>query len=188
MELAVIVLSYKNPPLLKKCLESVFKYPARKMEVWVVDNASGDESVGMVKKNFPQVNVIESSENGGFSKGNNLGLKKAKADYYLLLNPDTEVKEGSLNNLVEFMDKNDYGLASCRLVYPDGSFQPNGGDTPNLWPVFVWISGLDDVLVGINKLLPSFHRKFPEYFRGDRQVGWVGGTAMIIRKSVLEKV
>jgi GT2 family glycosyltransferase len=189
MDLGVIILNYKTPELLKKCLESIYKYSwQRDIEVTVVDNHSEDESVEMIKKNFKSVKVIESAENGGFSKGNNLGLKGNKARMALLLNSDTEVREGSLDNLVDFMDRNSYGIGSCKLIFPDGKFQPNAGDSPTGLALFNWISGLDDFLPGIKKVLPSFHRQFEDYYKGDKEVGWVSGSVMVITKETLSKI
>lgn len=189
MKLAVIVLSYNTKDLTEDCLNSIFRKKWKtEMEVWVVDNASTDGSSEMVEKKFPQAELIKSDTNTGFSKGNNLGLKKAKADSYLLLNSDTIVLEGALDELEKFSGETDFGIVSCKLTFKDKSFQANAGDAPTFWPVFFWISGLDDILVPIREMLPSFHRKFKSYFKGEREVGWVSGTAMLIKKQVIEKI
>lgn len=187
MKLAVIIVSFNTKELLKKCLESVYKNSVDNFEVWVVDNASKDGSVELVKKHFPKAHIIENMENLGFSAGNNLALKKTKADYYLLLNSDTEIKKDSLEKLMEFAGKNDFGIFSCKLVNRDGSFQPNGGDLPLGLSLFSWIAGLDDVTPLLKSVLPSFHRKFLSYYKDGKEVGWVGGTAMMIREDVLKK-
>jgi len=75
-------------------------------EVWVVDNNSVDGSVAMVKEKFPEVILVDSKENLGFSKGNNLAMKKSKGEYTLLLNPDTLVEEDTFEKVVTFMDEN----------------------------------------------------------------------------------
>ncbi len=189
MKLAVIVLNYNTKDLVENCLNSILRKKWKtELEVWVVDNASTDGSAEMVEKKFPQVKLIKSGTNTGFSKGNNLGLKKARADNYLLLNSDTIVLEGALDNLERFAKEADFGIVSCKLTFKDKSFQPNAGDAPTLWPVFFWVSGLDDVLVPVREKLPSFHRKFKSYFKGEREVGWVSGTAMLIKREVIEKI
>lgn len=189
MNLAVIIVSFNTKNLLKKCLESIFRQSSGlNFEVWVVDNASSDGSVEFVKKNFPKVHVIESMENVGFSAGNNSALKRAKADYYLLLNSDTEVKKETFEKLIDFAKQNDFGVFSCKLVNKDGSFQPNAWDLPLGLPLFSWVAALDDFIPVFRTLLPSFHRKFSNYYQNGREVGWVGGTAMMIKKDVLKRV
>lgn len=157
------------------------------MDVWVVDNASSDGSVEEIAKKFPQVKVIASKENLGFASGNNLALKKAKSQYYLLLNSDTEVEENSIDNLMEFAKSNDFAICSCRVLNKDGSFQPNGGDLPKLLPLFFWLSGLDDFIKKI--FVPiSYQQRSKSYYKNGREIGWVSGSVMLIHKSVFERI
>ncbi|MDO8639147.1 MAG: glycosyltransferase family 2 protein, partial [Candidatus Daviesbacteria bacterium] len=158
-----------------------------KIKVLVIDNCSCDESALMVKKNFPQVEILENSQNLGFTGGNNLGLKELKSKYALLLNSDTVVLEGSLDSLMNFMDESDYGVASCKLVDGDGKFQPNAGKLPTFLPMFFWLSGTDDIL---GKIFPinSYQERKIGYYNKDREVGWVSGTAMMIKDVVLKKI
>lgn len=101
-KLAVVILNYRRPDLLADCLASIYAAPARHtIEVWVVDNASGDDSVPMVRERFPQAHLIVSPGNLGFSRGNNLALHaimaEGSADYVMLLNNDTIVPAGALD-------------------------------------------------------------------------------------------
>jgi len=188
MDLTVIILSFNTKDLLKDCLISIFdKKWKHKIKVMVVDNNSSDESVNMVRKNFPQVNIIESDDNLGFAGGNNLGLRKVKSRYALLLNSDTEVKEGALDNLIDFMETSDYGIASCKLIDGEGKFQSNAGELPSFLPMFFWLSGTDDILGKISPINSYQERKIG-YYNKDREVGWVSGTAMIIKDIVLKKI
>ena len=93
MKFSIIIVSFNTEDFLKKCLTSIKENVSSriKYEVIVVDNASKDNSVEMVKKEFPEVILITSKQNLGFAKANNLGLKKAKGDYVLFLNSDTIV-------------------------------------------------------------------------------------------------
>lgn len=188
MDLTVIILNYNTKDLLMSCLDSIVqKKWQHSIKVMVVDNCSVDDSVITVRKHFSQVSVIESNQNLGFTRGNNLGLKEVKSKYALLLNSDTEVLEGSLDKLIDFMDKTDYGIASCRLVDGEGNFQPNSGQLPTFFPMFTWLSGLDDIL---NKMLSvsSYQARDNRYYLKDREVGWVSGSAMIIRSEVWHKI
>src|SRR3989344_9058371 len=97
LDLSIIIVSYNTSDFLKECLESIKKNTERlNYEIIVVDNPSSDNSVKMIKKEFPQVLLIESRKNLGFSKANNVGVKKSKGRYVLFLNPDTVVYKDSI--------------------------------------------------------------------------------------------
>lgn len=186
-DLALIILNYNTKELLKRCLGSIFSYKWKyKIEVWVVDNDSKDDSVKMVKKEFPEVNLIISDTNKGFAGGNNLALRKAAAKNYLLLNSDTEVTENSLDNLISSMEKNNFDMITCKLVNPDGSLQPNAGDLPTGTALYNWLFGVDD-LPFLKNRVKSFHRTSPDFFKGEKITGWISGTAMLFKNEVLKK-
>lgn len=186
MKVVVIIVSFNTMQLLKNCLKSISKIN-KIYQIYVVDNGSTDGSVEMVKNNFPKVHLIDTGENLGFVKGNNLVLKKSNADLNILLNSDTEVLKDSLDNLVAFMKNSDYGIGSCKLYFKDEAFQPNAGDKPSMLSIFFWLSGLDDILPFKDKL-PSIHRKYANYYKGERPVGWVSGSVMAIKKEVINKI
>ncbi len=188
VDLAIIVVNYRTKELTQKCLRSIYNSkPKNKFEVWVVDNNSSDNSLVVLKKEFPQVNMIESDKNLGFSGGNNLVLKKAKAKYYLLLNSDTEIRGHALENLCEFAETSDFGIMSCKLLNYDGSFQPNGGELPTIFPLFFWLSGLDDIFRKFLNI-PSYQSRGKEYYIDNKQIGWVSGSVMLIKNEVMEKI
>jgi N-acetylglucosaminyl-diphospho-decaprenol L-rhamnosyltransferase len=130
LDVGIVILNWNTRDLLKRCLETVlvsegdFTY-----QVVVVDNNSSDGSVEMVRQNFPTVQVIESGSNGGYSFGNNLGLralgfcKKNEAPRYaVLLNPDTEVPRNAFYQMTRFMDlRPDVGVAGPKLILEGGS-------------------------------------------------------------------
>lgn len=188
IRLTISIINFKTKELTGRCLDSILaKTWKTSYQICLVDNDSRDGSVEYFKRKYPQVTLIESKENLGFAGGHNLVLKKLNTDYVLILNSDVEVLDKSLDNLVEFMEEEDFAIAGCLLLNKDGSFQPSGGDLPTLFPVFIWISGLDDILPIIRKHIPSLHRKFRNYYDGGN-VSWVGGTAMMVKKEVLEKI
>jgi len=105
MKVSVIIVNYNTQALLKQCLSSVFELTKDiSFEVIVVDNASHDGSQEMLKKDFPQVKLIESKENLGFGKANNLGASSAKFEYLFLLNSDTLLLNNAIKILADFMD------------------------------------------------------------------------------------
>lgn len=134
LDLGIVIVNWNTKELLRRCLQTVFASTGNfTFKVVLVDNASTDGTVDMVRAEFPKVEVIASPINGGFSYGNNLGLKtlgyrgKGSVDadaprYALLLNPDTEVPSESLFGMVSFMDSRpDVGIAGPKLVLEDGS-------------------------------------------------------------------
>jgi len=134
LDLGIVIVNWNTKDLLRRCLQTVLMSIGDfQFEVVVVDNASSDGSVEMVRTEFPTVKVIASEVNGGFSYGNNLGLKllgyRGQGDvdaeaprYALLLNPDTEVPVESLAGMIKFMDSRpEVGVAGPKLVLEDGS-------------------------------------------------------------------
>lgn len=126
MQLSVVILNYKVPYYLLLCLESVTKsLKDLDAEIIVVDNHSEDESCQLVEKHFPEVKLIANKENGGFSKGNNQGVSKAKGELICLLNPDTVVGERTFQNLIAFSEKHEnFGIIGPKLIDGRGNFLP----------------------------------------------------------------
>jgi len=120
-ELSVIIVSYNVSPYLKICLYSVCKaIKSLDAEVFVVDNASDDDSVDMVKSVFPGFKVIANKENKGFSVANNQAIDQATGKIILLLNPDTIVSEDAFVELISFYQNNP-GAAGVGVKMLDGS-------------------------------------------------------------------
>ena len=188
--LGVIILSYNTKKLTLECIESIKESaPNLSYEIILVDNASTDQTIREVTKKYPDVNIVKSRSNLGFSGGNNLALKKylKEFDYFLLLNSDTLVKPDSLEKLVKKAKDKGYSILSPKLINPDGSLQPNAGNLPKPFPLFIWLSGLDDIFRKVI-YLPSYQERNVSKYYGTKEVGWVSGTAMLIDKSLLKKV
>jgi len=117
-QLSIIIVNYKVKDLLDNCLKSIFDNSENiNLDVIVVDNNSQDGSLEMIKTKYPQVNLIAHPENSGFAKANNLGFKKAKHDYVLLLNPDMQILPHTLENMIKWMKENPQAsVAGCHLI------------------------------------------------------------------------
>ncbi|MEL0456868.1 glycosyltransferase family 2 protein [Flavobacteriaceae bacterium SZ-1-7] len=126
MKLSIIILNYNVRHFLELCLKSVESAIKNlDAEIIVVDNDSEDDSCQMVKDLFPQVTLIENKKNLGFSKGNNVGVSKAKGEYLCILNPDTVVAEDTFEKLLEFAEsKTILGAIGCKLINGGGLFLP----------------------------------------------------------------
>src|SRR5260221_907724 len=122
LKIAVTTINYNSKENLNRLLKKIFSLNQKNLEVWVIDNDSPDKGGAELKKQFPQINFIEAKVNDGFAKGHNLALKKIKADYILIINPDVEIPGGAIADMVKFMDKNpDYAVSAIKLVYADGT-------------------------------------------------------------------
>ena len=135
ISLSVIIVNWNTRELLKNCLDSILaNNSTSQLEIWVVDNASTDESSRMVRERFPQVNLIENLENVGFARANNQAIQQSTGKYVLLLNPDTLVESRTLQALVDFLDEHpDAGAAGARIFKPDGSMQISSHPRPTLF-------------------------------------------------------
>ncbi len=156
-------------------------------EIIVVDNASGDGTPLMVAREFPGVRCIASSVNTGFGPGNNLGIREARGRYVLIMNPDVVVLDATLDTLVAYMDSHpDVGICGPQLVNPDGSIQYSCYRFPT-------------PLVPIYRRTPlgrfSFAREAVDTYLmrewdhcDERDVDWLLGAAIIMRRDMFEKV
>jgi len=113
IKVAVVILNWNGQKFLERFLPEVVQHSAAYAKVFVADNASTDDSVSFLKKNFPEVEVIENSVNGGFAKGYNDAFLKIDAEYYVLLNSDIKVTENWIQPVVELMDS-DESIAACQ--------------------------------------------------------------------------
>ncbi|MCO5231868.1 MAG: glycosyltransferase family 2 protein [Chitinophagales bacterium] len=189
MKLSVVIVNYNVKHFLFQALTSVFKSVTNfDYEVFVVDNASSDGSIEMIAQHFPQVELIASTENLGFSKGNNLAIRKSNATYILLLNPDTIVREDTFQQVVDFMDKHaDAGALGVKMFDGQGIFLPEskrGFPTPKV--AFFKMSGLSRIFPK-SKIFNQYHLG---YLDKDEvhEVDVLSGAFMLLRKSVLDKV
>lgn len=181
LTLSIIILNWNTADLLHACLQSVYQNISFPIEVIVVDNASSDESVKMVKELFPQATLLPQSDNMGYSKGNNVGLDVAIGNYLLLLNPDTEVLPNGLEPLIQFMEENaDVGMAGPTLLNPDGTHQPSAAALPTLKTEFLRQTMLFRLFPNALPTQGNPHQPHP--------VESVTGAALCVRRSCLEQV
>lgn len=189
VKLAVIIVNYNVKYFLKQCLESVYNsIHLENIQVYVVDNDSKDGSVEMVAESFPEVKLIENKNNVGFSTANNQAIKETKAEYVVLLNPDTLVQSDSFMKVIDFMDQHpDAGGLGVKMIDGNGKFLPEskrGLPTPQVafYKIF-----------GFSKLFPK-SKKFGQYHLGyldkdqTHSIDVLSGAFMVMRKETLDKV
>lgn len=188
MTLSIIILNYHSAGLVRQSVRSIFAVKSSlDFEVIVVDNAS-DEKLGLwLKDNYPAVNFISLPSNRGYAAGNNVGLKQARGDYFLILNPDIIILPGKLEALIDFMESHPHcGLAGPRLVNPDGSLQYSAYQFP-----FFWLPLFRRTIFGN---IPAFSSKLRKYQMMDwdhqdsRTVDWLLGACLLARRVAVEEV
>lgn len=189
MQLSIIIVNFNSNNYLGKCLESIYANPPDcDFEVIVVDNASTDDSISIVKNVFPQVDIILNENNKGFSAANNIGIKASQGKYILLLNHDTLIRNNALNVLLDFMSNNpDVGACGPKILNSDGTIQhqcKRGFPTP--------LSTLVH-MAGFNKLMPK-SKLFGHYLmtyidiNQINEVDSLSGSCMLIRKEILVNI
>jgi GT2 family glycosyltransferase len=187
--LSVIIVNYNVKHFLEQCLLSVQraceKLPS---EIIVVDNHSLDGSVEMLRRKFPNVKLIASEKNLGFSKGNNLGIAQAGGEFILLLNPDTVIEESTFEKTIAFMDaRPEAGALGVKMIDGKGRFLPEskrGLPTPEVafYKMF-----------GLAALFPQslrFGKYHLTYLDKDKthEVDILSGAFFLVRREVLNKI
>ncbi|MDH4222927.1 MAG: glycosyltransferase family 2 protein [candidate division Zixibacteria bacterium] len=177
MDISIIIINFNTSTHLRGCLNSIYENSENlNLEILVVDNNSGDKSVEMVEKDFPQVKLIINSENTGFARGVNKALDSASGTYYLLLNPDVLILPDTLGGMLDFMNLNkDAGLAGVQLLNPDGSKQNSIANFPGLAQEIFNKSILKILFPG------RYQSKYQDY-ASPVEVESVIGACMIVRK------
>lgn len=180
MKLSIIITSWNTEQLLRACLTSIASFPPScSFETIVVDNASKDGSVKMVRSEFPSVTLIEHPKNSGYAGGNNIGFAASTGEYVLLLGSDTQVTANAVQRMVDFLDAQTHaGIASCRLEYPSGEIQRSCKRFPTVGNALAMYLSLHP----LNKryLMTEFdHRSF-------REVDQPDATCVMIRRSALD--
>ena len=185
MKLSVIIVNYNVTQLLRNCLLSLQKYIQEvEYEILVIDNASADSSWKELIPEFSDVQFIASEVNGGFSKANNQAIQKAKGDYLLLLNPDTEFEGFYMKELLDFADsQTDFGCMGVRMHDAEGKFLPESKRS------------VPDMFNSFEKLFTNFRKNNSKsYYRNDleeneiAEVEVITGAFLLAKKEVYQKI
>jgi GT2 family glycosyltransferase len=189
MDLSIVIVSYNTKDFLENCLKSI-KNTAKNFtyEIIVVDNASKDGSSEMVKEKFKDIMLISNKENFGFSKANNIGVKKTTGRYVLFLNADTLVYENTLKEMIDFMNNTkDAGASTCKLSLLSGNIDDashRGFPTP--WNSFSHFSGLSKFF-GKTKIFGGYNLEFMDLSK-THEIDALAGAFMIVRREAGEQV
>ena len=180
MKLSIVIVSYNVRTFVAQCLDSVQKASeGMEVEVFVVDNASADDTVSHIGRHYPWVKLIANEDNLGFSRANNIAIRQAQGEYILLLNPDTIVAEPTLGECISFMDAHALaGGLGVRMHNADGSLAP---ESRRAIPS-PWVSCLK--MLGFTKRYYMSHLSWDEPGR----IEVVSGAFFMLRKKALDQV
>ena len=186
MNLSVIIVSHNTRKLLKQCLDSIYRNTTGlQYEVIVVDNDSTDGSKEMISKDFPTVRLLFNTANEGFAKANNKGFDNSQGDYLLFLNSDTIIVNNAIKYLSDYLQKHSaVGVVGPKLLTPEGM------------PTQSYQRFLDVAKLCLGAACLQYfldvkkHRMhYPRYqFTDDREVEWLSGAALAIKRNVFEQV
>jgi len=184
--LDIVIVTWNSSDDIRGCL-TVLGEPPPIWQVWVVDNGSTDETVAVVRAEFPWVHVVANGHNLGFARANNQVIAQTDSDYVLLLNPDTELTvETVAAALHEIEQMPRAGVLGVQLRNTDRSLQPSCFHFPTPWLSFVESTGL-------HWLFPrewrSRHLLAGYWDHGDtRKVDWIMGAFMLARREAIKRV
>ena len=187
MKLSIVIVNYKMWQLTRALVESLLKDLPKSTEIIVVDNNSGDDSVYLLRSDFPEITVIDNPENMGLAAGVNVALKKAKGSYYLVLNPDMVALPGSVQTLIDFMDANPLvGVAGGKLISPNGKLQYSCYRFYTVMTIIYRRTFLGKTARG-KKMISNFLMKDFDHAE-IKDVDWLMGACLMVRKKAMEKV
>ena len=188
LDVSVVIVSWNTSRLLRDCLESLFATTSGiAFEVILVDNASSDDSVAMVRREFPSVAVVQNPDNRGFVKANNQAFETARGRYLLLLNSDTIVLDDAVAKTVRYADGHPRAAVfGCQVLNPDRSIQRT---------CFMWPSPLNMFLQStyLYKAFPKsrfFGREFLTWWdhASEREVQTISGCFSLVRREAIDSV
>ena len=184
-DLSIIIVNYNTYELTSACIHSIIKLKhSVSFEIILIDNGSSELKSQLFKESFPDILFIKSNVNLGFSKAINKGLEVASGATILLLNSDTIVQQNAIDQCYRFLNQNnEYGIATCRLNYADGTVQHNCQKFPAIQYEIILLFRLHKWLLkkqADRLLLGSF-------FDFNRRIDpdWVWGTFFMFRKEIL---
>jgi GT2 family glycosyltransferase len=183
MDLSIIIVSWNTCDLVMQCLASIYTHPPDcQFEVVIVDNASTDDSVKMLREHYSQARLIENSENVGFARANNQAVPECTGRYILFLNPDTRVMPGALETLVQFMEAHPKaGATGAQILNPDGSLQLSCYPAPTLRRE-LWR------LLHLDALWPYGEYRMADWnLEASQEIDAMLGACLILRREALDQ-
>ncbi len=188
LSISVIIVNWNTRVLTANCIQSILdRSDNLHMEIFVVDNASTDDSVEYLSRRFSNIKIIKNKANEGFAKGNNKILSDITSDFYFLINSDVIVHSGCFENLISLMIKNkNIAIAGPQILSVDGKIQRSTMSVPTFWLLLSCALGWDKLF----RAFPFFSGYMMWYFdhRTPRVVDIVNGAFWIVRERAIRHV
>jgi len=189
LDVSIIILNYNTLQLTCNCIGSIIEFTKEvSYEIILVDNQSTECDAELFKQKFPSIKLVKSNENGGFAKGNNLGIKQAEGEFILLLNSDTYLIEDAISKTIQYYKKQKlHSIIGCRMIYPNGKVQ----HTARRFRSIKW------ELLDIFRFIPflySYKKRaalmLGKYFKNDFNVDcdWLNGAFFMFPIEVIKKL
>lgn len=174
--LSILIVNYNGENFLNNCINSIQENcQGIAFEILVVDNNSSDKSIDLIKKNFPEVKIIENNENLGFAKGNNIGVNRSIGNYILLLNNDTILLDPVLPAIELFRTDTSIGIVGIKMLDENNVITPSFGK----FPLFYHFLKLSTLQINIQNI---------EYQEEPIVVDWISGSFLMTKREIWEHV
>lgn len=191
-DLSVIIVTYKSENLITKCLDSIYESDfIGSFEVVISDNSPNSDTENEIKKaidRYPNLTFIRNNKNEGFSRGNNIAIKKATGEFVLFLNPDMVLEKNTISGIMDFMkDHPEAGAATCLVHLLDGKIDDSchrGFPTP--WRAFCHFSKLSKIFPK-SKLFAGYNLTYLDFSK-THEIDSLAGSFMLIRYSLGKKL
>lgn len=188
IDVSFIIVSFNSKKYITPCIRSLLSIKTHlKKEIIVIDNASKDETITLLKK-LPIDKIVSNKKNIGFTRASNKGIKIAKGRYYFLINPDSQYKKGSLDNLIKYLDKNkDVYACGIKLLFANGKIQYSCRGFPSYYTYFFNSYSLLVKYFQKSSLANRYLRTKSPHTKIE-YVDWISGAGMIIRKTAVNNI
>jgi len=188
MDTSIIIVSWNTRDILRNCLKSVYEQTKDiPFEVIVIDNASSDNSVSMIKSEFSQVHLIENKENRGFAAGVNQGIAIVKGRYVLVLNSDTIICDNAIEKTIRYADTHpEAAMVGCQVSDNFDTIQMTCFRFPSVLNLFLYTFSLNKIF----KKNHFFGREWMLWWRrnSEREVEVVSGSFMLVRRKAIDDI
>ncbi|WP_353931816.1 glycosyltransferase family 2 protein [Okeanomitos corallinicola TIOX110] len=184
--ISVILVNYNGADILTDCINSLEKFTSNdNLEIIIVDNNSQDNSIDNLENKYADIKLMKLMKNVGFGAGNNAGAKIATGEFLCFLNTDTILIENTPQILLNYLQQyQDVAVVSPRIIFKDGSYQLSSGKLPSLIVEF-----FDKIKYGLDSKFHSILSRFYDKQNSlTKEVGWVTGACLMIRRDVFDKL
>lgn len=179
-----VLISYNTAELTYDCIKSIYDTTDYiDFEIILVDNNSTDNTIDLIKKSFPKVNIIQNKSNFGYAKAVNIGVSHSNSDLFIVSNTDVLFLKNTLSELLNHLNEN-VGLFAPQQIYPNGKWQRSHGDYPGI------IFGLKDLffITSINRIIKPYLYKFGITKNKIKNVPYCDGAVLLISRKAYDEV